>query len=182
MDTTSVKVDISLLVYNNIAEMFEETMMLVTDLPNSGSASVLLSESFNSSLPQSDYNLHTTIVKVAVNTSTTSLVRSKRSTSVSTVTKILNKIKQFGKPLMVFAVKYSVVSRILCEAWVAVTPRFPTRSIPPCPCNETSADGDNRFIKDKDAGITRRYIFHYKSKSCYRQANVRQVKSIIIMR
>jgi len=42
MNTSDVKVDISLWTYNYETETFEEAMMLVTNLPNSGSASLSL--------------------------------------------------------------------------------------------------------------------------------------------
>lgn len=173
MTIDHVRVDISLLVYSNISEVFEETLMLATNLPNSGSASIPLTASLSSSLPHSDYDLHITIVKVGVNASTTNLARSKRSLPI--LSKIWGKLAKFAKVRLLSSLKVAIVSRLLCEAWVAATPRFPTRRIPPCPCNEDDAKDDDRFQPEESPRLVRQF-FHKKSKSCFRQANVRQVK------
>lgn len=78
--------------------------------------------------------------------------------------------------------KSSIARRLLCEVWVAATPRFPQRSIPPCPCTMNDAEhNDDRFVEERyenkylnaAAGLLRRYVLHKGSRSCYRQANVR---------
>ena len=169
--TENVKVDISMWVYNNITEEFEETSILATNLPNSGSASLLLPDSPSSILPHVDKTLLISFARVGVNTSTTEFVRSKRSSF--SLRNILGKLAKFGKIGLLSYIKLQVASRLLCEAFALLTPPFPTRSIPPCPCNENDALDDNdRFTPDESPAFVRRY-FHPKSKSCFRQANVR---------
>ena len=168
--TENVKVDISMWVYNNITEKFEETSILATNLPNSGSASLLLPDSPSSNLPQVDKTLLISFARVGVNISTTEFVRSKRSSF--SLRNILGKLAKFGKIGLVSYIKVQVTSRLLCEAFALLSPPFPTRSIPPCPCNENDAMNDDRFTPDESPAFVRGY-FHPKSKSCFRQANVR---------
>lgn len=77
MNTSDVKVDISLKKYNISSNSFDESIMLATDLPNSGFATVLFPPSLKSNLAHSNYNLDTAVVAVTVNTSATNLARSK---------------------------------------------------------------------------------------------------------
>jgi len=183
-------VDVSLLIYNNVTESFEENTVLATNIPNSGSASITLPDTINSGLPLSDYNLHTAIVKVGVNTSTTSLDRSKRSSHISAATRILEKLKVFAKARLISTIKTSITRRLLCELWVRAAPQFTTTNLPPCPCNVSDASKDSRFIEEKydneyvnaAASLLRQYVLHPKSRSCYRQANVRQVKHTLLVR
>lgn len=45
MSTNHVRVDVSLWAYNDTTGVFEDTVMLATNLPNSGSVSIPLPES-----------------------------------------------------------------------------------------------------------------------------------------
>lgn len=65
----SVKIDVSLLLYNEQTEEFEESMMLATDLPNTGIAFVQLPDF--QSFPASEYEVRAAILKLSVNTRTT---------------------------------------------------------------------------------------------------------------
>lgn len=179
INSANVKVDASLLLYNEQTEKFEETMMLATDLPNSGSASIPLLDS--QSFPTSEYELHAAILKLSVNTSTTVLPVTKRAAHQFTLRRILRWVGKFAKVRFISSIKSSVARRLLCEAWVATTPRVPERSIPPCPCNAKDAADDDRYVEERydndyvnaAAGLLRRYVLHKGSRSCYRQANVR---------
>lgn len=168
MSANHVRVDITLSVYNS-KEVFEETIILATDLPNSGSASVLLPDSLNTSLPRAEYDLHVGLVKVGVNTSTTSITRYKRNSGTS---QLLGKLGKFAKLLTISSIKDSIAARLLCEVWVAATPNFPTRDVPPCACNSEDAEGDDRYEEETTPAKVRQF-FHPKSSICYRQANVR---------
>lgn len=167
--TEIVKVDISMWIYNNFTKEYEENI-LGTDLPNSGHASIVLPDSITSSVPRFNQTLHLSYAKVGVNMTTSEIARSKRS--ISSIRKIAGKIAKYGKAGLIGAIKVQVVSRLLCEAFVLLTPPFPTRSIPPCPCNEEDAMNDDRFETEDSPEWSRRF-FHPKSKGCFRQANVR---------
>ena len=163
-DPASVKVDVSLLTFNSDTEDFEETATLATGLPNSGSASVSLPDSPD---VQSNYGLRPAIVKVDVNTSTATS-RSKRF-----IPAVL-KLGLYGKLLLTYYVKSSGRKRVLCEGWKLSAAPFPTRAIPPCPCDVTDADSDSRYVEETGTSVLRNF-FHPGSSKCYRQANVRQV-------
>ena len=172
--TDTVKVDISLWVYSNVSGAFEKTATLATDLPNSGSASLSLPDSLNSTLPY----LHTMFVKVGVNASTTDLAQFDGSTHVAN---IVQEVGQFGKARLVSQDKTSSQRRLLCEAWASEAQQFPSGSVPPCPCNEDTARGDDRFQKEEyssgyenaTASLLRRYVLYSDSRSCYTQAAVK---------
>lgn len=179
MVATDVKVDISLWTYNDVAGILEETIMLATDLPNSGFTSISLSDSLASALPSSDYDLHTAMLKVAVNSSTTHVsARSNRSLDMAKFRKILSDIGQFGNRTLlslrnnIASSLESVKARLSCEAWATTTRQVPIRSIPPCPCTVSDAANDDRF-EIEDSPEFSRSFFHPDSSSCYRQANVR---------
>lgn len=172
--TTDVKVDILLRKYNSNNDSLDETVVLATDLPNSGSATVVLPLSLKSNLAHSEYDFHTAVVAIAVNTSTTNFARSKRAYETTFIFSLAT-LYAFGKPMTVFLNEEDYVKmRIECEKWVQRTPPFPTRRIPPCPCNDTDAERDDRFVVE-DTPDSLRLFFHPHSKRCYRQANVRQV-------
>ena len=179
IDNANVKVDASLLLYNEQTEEFDETLMLATDLPNSGVASIQLPDS--ESLPTSTYDVQAAILKLAINTSTTIMPATKRSAHASRLMNYIRRVKKFAKARFVSSSKTSIARRLLCEVWVAATPRFPQRSIPPCPCNTNDAARDDRYVEERydnryvnaAAGLLRRYVLHKGSRSCYRQANVR---------
>lgn len=173
----TVKVDISLWVYSNVSGAFEETAMLATDLPNSGSTSLSLPDSLASSLP----HLHAMFVRVGVNVTTTTRDLA-QSDGLSRVADILRDVGQYGKTRLVSQAKTSGQRRLLCEAWASEAQQFPSdSSVPPCPCSEESARGDDRFQKEEyssgyesvTASLLRRYILYSDSRSCYRQATVR---------
>ena len=154
-------------------------MVLATDLPNTGHASIRLPES--EMFPTSTYNVRAAILKLSVNTSTTILPVTKRSAHHFTDMNILRRIQKFAKTRFISSIKSSIARRLLCEVWFTATPRFPQRSIPPCPCNTRDAAEDDRFVEEKfdneylnaAAGLLRRYVLHKGSRICYRQANVR---------
>lgn len=179
INNVDVKVDASLLVYNEETEELEQTMILATDLPNIGFAQVQLPTSPKFSTSQ--YNVHTAILQLSVNTSTTIMPVNKRAAHQSRLRRLLQWAKKFTKARVVSTIKSSIARRLLCEGWVAATPRFPRRSIPPCPCTTNDAAGDDRYVKEKydnkyvdaAAGLLRRYVLHKGSNTCYRQANVR---------
>ena len=178
-DSSHVKVDASLLLYNEETDEFEESMMLATDLPNTGVVSIRLPES--PIFPTSEYDVHAAILKLSVNTSTTIMPVTKRAAHRSTLRNLLGKVKRFAKARFISMIKTSVARRLLCEVWVAATPRFPQRSIPPCPCNMDDAGDDDRYVEERydnryvnaAAGLLRRYALHPGSRTCFRQANVR---------
>ena len=172
IDNVNVKVDASLLVYNEETEELEQTMMLATDLPNTGFAQVQLPTSPGPVFPTSQYDVHAAILQLSVNTSTTIIPVNKRAAHRSKLRTVLQWAKKFTKLGMVSFIKFFVAKRLLCELWVAATPRFPRRSIPPCPCNTVDAASDDRYVEDEAPGPVRRF-FHEKSSICYRQANVR---------
>ena len=177
----NVKVDASLLVYNEETEELEQIMMLATDLPNTGFAQVQLPTS--PILPTSQYDVHAAILQLSVNTSTTIMPVNKRAAHHSKLRRLLQWAKKFTKARIVSSIKTSIARRLLCELWVAATPRFPQRSIPPCPCTTRDASNDDRYVEERyenkyaDAalGFLRRHVLHKGSSTCYRQANVRYI-------
>lgn len=181
ISSADVKVDLSLLLYNEETDDFEESMMLATNLPNNGVASIELPDS--KSFPTSQDDVRAAILKLSVNTSTTIMPVTKRSAHQSVLSRVLRGARKFAKTRFISTlVKGSIVNRLLCEVWVAATPRFPQRSIPPCPCNMNDAKSDDRYEEEgydskgyvkAGAGLLRRYVFHRGSRSCFRQANVR---------
>jgi hypothetical protein len=170
IDNVNVKVDASLLVYNEETEELEQTMMLATDLPNTGFAQVQLPNSPTFSTSQND--VHAAIVQLSVNTSTTTIPVNKRAAHRFRLRRVLPWAKRFTKLGTISFIKFFVAKRLLCEVWAAATPRFPRRSIPPCPCTKNDAVGDDRYVTDEAPERVRRF-FHKGSSSCYRQANVR---------
>ena len=181
IDNINVKVDASLLIYNEETEELEQTMMLATDLPNTGFAQVQLPTS--PIFPTSQYDVHAAILQLSVNTSTTVMPVTKRAAHQSRLERLLRWAKKFTKARIISSIKTSIARRLLCEVWVAATPRFPQRSIPPCPCTTRDAADDDRYVEEKhdnkyaDAalGVLRRHVLHKGSSICYRQANVRYV-------
>lgn len=88
-----VKVDISLGTYNSDG-LLQRDVMLATDLPNSGMASIHLPDSLNSTLSSySENGLLVGIVKVGVNTSTTNMGQFKHSADESFFRRILSVFK-----------------------------------------------------------------------------------------
>ena len=179
IDNVNVKVDASLLLYNEETEELEQTMMLATDLPNTGFAQVQLP--ISPTFPTSQYDVHAAILQLSVNTSTTVMPVNKRAAHHSRLRKVLQWAKKFTKARIISTIKSSVARRLLCEVWVAATPRFPQRSIPPCPCTAGDANDDDRYDEegydnqyvDAALGVLRRHVLHKGSSTCYRQANVR---------
>lgn len=179
INSNDIKIDLSLLLYNEDMDAFEDTMMLATDLPNNGTVSVRLPDA--ETFPTSQYNVRAAILKVSINTSTTVLPVTKRSAHRSALSRFLGWSRRFAKARFISFVKTSIARRLLCEAWVAATPRFPQRSIPPCPCNMNDANSDDRYEEEKydnkylnaGVGLLRRHVLHKGSRSCFRQANVR---------
>lgn len=169
ISATSVRVDISVWTFNNVTAVLSVT--LATNLPNSGSASILLPDSIVSDLPPSDYNLTVSIVKVSVNTSTTNLSLSTRITPEQ-----LRGISRFGKVLTLsHATPDFTARRLLCEAWKVSSPPFPLQNLPPCPCNEEGARVDDRFEEETplDGRSQNHFYSHNRNNYCYSQANVR---------
>lgn len=174
-----VKLDASLLLYNDQTDEFEETVVLATDLPNTGYASIKLPDS--EKFPPSTYNVYAAIVKLSVNMSTTTIPSIRRVSHLSGLMNILGIVKKFTKVRFISSITSSIKKRILCEVWFDATPRFPQQRIPPCPCNTMDAVRDDRFVEERydneylnaAAGLLRRYVLHQGSRTCYQQANVR---------
>ena len=187
IDNINVKVDASLLLYNEETEELEQTMMLATDLPNTGIAQVRLPTS--PSFPASQYDVRAAILQLSVNTSTTVMPVTKRAAHQSKLRRFLQWAKKFTKTRIIVStvIKTSIALRLLCEVWVAATPRFPRRSIPPCPCTTNDAAGDDRYVEERyenkyanaALGFLRRHVLHKGSRTCYRQANVRYIYIIL---
>ena len=165
-----VRVDLSLSVYNSNSQMFEEKLVLATDLPNSGIVTLTLPESISTNLTNSHSDFHVAIVRVGINYSTTTTTKSKQL--LHGLDKFLSKIARYSNLTFISSIKSSITSSLLCEAWTAATPLFPTKSIPPCPCKEFAARNDYRFqLEDYPSWL--RTVLHLKSKICFKQANVR---------
>ena len=79
-------------------------------------------------------------------------------------------IKWYAKKLIKDAAK-----RIACEAWHLAADRVNTQNLPPCPCNQKQAKGDDRFVQQNLANLIASRIFFKKKKaqSCYRQSSIR---------
>lgn len=188
-NVTSVRVDISLWTYNKASRAYQQASVLATDVPNSGSTTVVMPQANQESVNTDDDEIEPIVVKVGVNASTTAgtLPRVKRS-SVDTA-KVLGTLSKFTKARFLLpgaafaATAVSIYLRVKCEGWKRDNPPDPRvwRNVPPCPCNTTDAERDTRFEKEefpdnklKDIGASvARSFFHSGSKSCYRQANVR---------
>ncbi len=167
-NVSQIHIDISLWIYNDITDEFEEKVVVATDMPNTGSASVMLTESLSSKLPISDTSMFITYPKISINSST-SLLPTKRF--ASNLLRLVGKVAKFGKLFAVTRRKAAVTARILCETF-ALTPPVPRRRIPPCPCKEQDAGNDDRFEVDTSPECLRKFI-HERSNICFRQANVR---------
>ncbi len=165
MNRSELRVDISLWIYNEMTDRFEEKLQLATDLPNTGSASVLLPESLHTALPKSDKSLFISYPQIRVNTSTS---------GIANHFQIWSKIAKYGRLITIAAIKRAVTIRLLCEAF-AQTQSVPRRSIPPCPCTELDASNDDRFEVEGTPDTIRQF-FHKNSKICFRQASVRFVQ------
>jgi hypothetical protein len=168
IDNINVKVDASLLVYNEETEELEQTMMLATDLLNTGFAQVQLPTS--PVFPTSRYDVHATVLQLSVNTSTTIMPVNKRAAHRFILRSVLQLAKKFTKLTPVSIIKRFVARRLNCEVWAATTPRVPRRSIPPCPCTTGDAASDTRYVEDEAPEYLRRF-FHKGSSICYRQAS-----------
>lgn len=174
IDNINVKVDVSLLLYNEQAEL-EQALTLATDLPNTGAAQVGLPISQN--IPTSQHDVYAAVLQLSVNTSTTMTSVTKRDTHQSKLMKLLQWAKKFTKATLVRVVRSApqifIAQRLACEAWSALSSPVPLRRIPPCPCTDNHArNTDERFVEDKQPEILRRF-FHKGSKSCFRQGNAR---------
>jgi hypothetical protein len=171
IDNINVKVDASLLVYNEETEELEQTMILATDLPNIGFAQVQLPTS--PIFPASQYDVHAGILQLSVNTSTTIMPVNKRAAHHSILKRVLPWAKKFTKVKMVSFKKFFVAKRRkLCAEWAATTLPVLPRSIPSCPCTTNDAASDTRFVEEETPELVRLF-FHKGSSTCYRQANVR---------
>ncbi len=168
INVNQIHIDISLWIYNDITDVFEEKVVVATDVPNTGSASVMLTESLSSKLPNSDTSMFVTYPKIGINSST-SLLRTKRF--ASNLLRLVGKVAKFGKILAITRQTAAVTARLLCEDF-ALTPTVPRRRIPPCPCKEQDAGNDDRFEVETSPEYLRKF-FHKGSNICFRQANVR---------
>ena len=149
-------------------ERFEERITVASNLPNTGNASLILSDSVNNDLPLLTNNLHLLMARLGVKVSTVTSSRSKSLLFVPGL--ILFTVRNF------FILKRitNLAMRLNCEEWADKSAPFPVRSVPPCPCTTSDAEKDNRFVLE-DSPSWLREFFHPNSKSCYRQANVRYV-------
>ena len=175
----NLKVDVSLVLYNDKIEKFEEAVVLATNLPNTGFAFIQLPDP--KSLPISSYHIHAALVKLSINISTTAIPEMKRAGSKTLFKNILGRITMFTQVRFVTMFESSIERRLLCESWFTQAPPFPQDSIPPCPCTLRDASMDDRYVLESFDGetvnavadILRQYAFHKQSRTCYRQSNVR---------
>lgn len=169
------KVDISLLRYKEDEEVWEETAMLATDLPNNGRASVMLPDiqPLDESRP-----LDLTLIQVTLNTST-SITQSPRMKR-NPVSRALRSLKRFSKALILQFIEYiekkSPREKLQdCIEWYLDDEGVDERSILPCPCRKNQvANRDDRYKLDSGSDILRENLFHPKSESCYRQKTTRR--------
>lgn len=161
--------------YNTDTDVWEDDIVLVSGVPNNGSAEV--------TVPDYEQLDETTVrvadFKVSLSTITNPVKRfivpAIRSVGRFIVRHAIRLIKKrikaeiTGKQTLIeFAI------RVACEVWHKTDGGINTASLPPCPCNTTQARGDDRFKKENFLQLLVNKLGFKKSKanSCYRQANV----------
>ena len=168
--SNEVRVDVSLWAYNEKMKGFEEKITVASNLPNTGNASLTLSDSVNNDLPLVTNDLHLLTTRLGVKVSTVSSSRSKRF-----IFSIVKELKQFTKQTLIILKDITNLKmRLNCEEWADKSAPFPVRRVPPCPCTTSDAKKDNRYVIE-DSPSWLREFFHRNSERCYRQANVRYV-------
>ena len=166
------KVDISLLRYKKDEGEWEETVVLATDLPNNGRASVMLPDIQPLDRSRS---LDLALIQVALNASTSVAQSSHMKRSTSQILRLLKKLRLFTKARVIGSIKSSIARRLLCEVWHLADRGINERQIPPCPCTKDKANEDSRYEQETGAvaNTLRKYVFHPGSESCYRQTTAR---------
>ncbi len=167
VNRSEIYLNLSLWIYNVKADVFAQKTVLVTNILNTGSTSVTLTESLAYKLLKSEKTLIICYPQLIISSSTSN-VRLKRTISNL---HLWSKVAKFGKLFAISSIKRALKVRLLCEGF-AQTPPVPRRSIPPCPCTEQDARNDDRFEVDRSSD-NHRMFFHSGSKICFRQASVR---------
>ena len=154
--------------------------MLVTDVPNNGSAEVTVPD--YEELDQTSVRLAE--IKVSLSTATINPV--KRALPALPI--VIAVLKVLGRYIARHAIRYikkkikeeskeaavSLAKRLACEVWYAHDNGINTNTLPPCPCNTDQMGSDDRYTKENIIHflINRKVFQKSKASSCYRQASV----------